>query len=167
MSTKSGRTVQAMAAALVVAVAGGVVGWTAAQTQTLDDLAWMAGYWVGSVDGVVAEELWLEPRGAFMIGVHRDSSARGDAFFEYLRIQRTPSGIVYLASPAGRDPTPFPLTTLEDRRVVFENPDHDFPQRITYWLDETGALHARVEGDVNGDTRTDEWVWQRTTLPAP
>ena len=82
--------------------------------------------------------------------------------FEYLRIQRTPSGIVYLASPAGRDPTPFPLTTLEDRRVVFENPDHDFPQRITYWLDETGALHARVEGDVNGDTRTDEWVWQRT-----
>ena len=93
--------------------------------------------------------------------------ASGDAFFEYLRIQRTSGGIVYLASQAGRDQTQFSMSTFEDRRVVLENTDHHFPQRITYWVDETGALHARVEGEVNDYTRADEWVWQRTTLPAP
>ena len=116
-------------------------------------------------EGVTAEEVWLEPRGASMIGLHRDTSARGNAFFEYLRIQRTPNGIIYLASAAGREPTPFPLTSLERQRATFENLDHEFLQRIIYWLEDDGALHARVEGAVDGATEANEWVWRRATLP--
>jgi hypothetical protein len=48
-----------------------------------------------------------------------------------------------------------------DRRVVFENLAHDFPQRILYWLDETGALHARVEGPGEGGIVGEEWIWRR------
>ena len=43
-------------------------------------------------------------------------------------------------------------------RVVFENPTHDFPQRIIYWKD--GAdLRARIEGTQNGKEGSQEWRW--------
>jgi hypothetical protein len=41
---------------------------------------------------------------------------------------------------------------------VFSDPAHDFPKRILYWLDEAGALHARVEGDA---AMAEEWTWTR------
>ena len=47
------------------------------------------------------------------------------------------------------------------KRVVFENRQHDFPQRILYWLDPGGALHARIEGPQGGKTVSEEWVWTR------
>ena len=52
---------------------------------------------------------------------------------------------------------------MESRRgkAVFENPAHDFPQRILYWLDGAGALHARIEGPQDGKAVGEEWVWTR------
>ena len=36
---------------------------------------------------------------------------------------------------------------------MFENRQHDFPQRILYWLDAAGAMHARIEGPQGGQDR--------------
>ena len=48
-----------------------------------------------------------------------------------------------------------------ERRAVFENKQHDFPQRILYWLDAEGAMHARIEGPQGGKTISLEWVWKK------
>ena len=82
--------------------------------------------------------------------------------FEFLRIEATSSGITFWASPAGKTPTPFRLIELKNKRVVFENPEHDFPQRIIYWLGDDGALHAKIEGTENGKSAEMEWAWRPT-----
>ena len=51
--------------------------------------------------------------------------------------------------------------SMSDRRVVFENPEHDFPQRILYWLDDDDMLHARIEGTEGGETHSMEWRYRR------
>ncbi|HUP96383.1 MAG TPA: DUF6265 family protein, partial [Usitatibacter sp.] len=66
----------------------------------------------------------------------------------------------YLASPGGRAPVEFKLAELGDKRVVFENLAHDFPQRIIYWM-EGPKLAARVEGNVKGQARSEEWRFSR------
>lgn len=43
-----------------------------------------------------------------------------------------------------------------DKRVVFENLAHDFPQRIVYWKD-GDLLAARIEATVRGQKRSEEW----------
>jgi hypothetical protein len=43
-------------------------------------------------------------------------------------------------------------------RVVFENPAHDFPQRVIYWKD-GNDLCARIEGTMNGKAESEEWKW--------
>jgi hypothetical protein len=42
-------------------------------------------------------------------------------------------------------PVAFPLVSVTDDTVVFENPDHDFPQRITYQRNGDDSVTATVE----------------------
>ena len=124
----------------------------------IEDLGWMAGHWAGTADGVEMEELWIEPKGGIMLGVHRDIRPDGSAFFEYLRIEARDGALVYLASPRGGAPTAFTLTRLDEAHAVFENPEHDFPQRIIYHLRD-GVMTSRIEGTVDGKLRSSEWRW--------
>jgi hypothetical protein len=127
----------------------------------LAELAWMAGHWAGESDGIHMEEYWLAPRGGLMLGLHRDVTTKGGAFFEYLRIEQDEHETVYHASPQGRRSTPFQLIESEGTRAVFENKAHDFPQRILYRLDEDGRLHARIEGEEKGVAKSMDWVYHK------
>lgn len=131
------------------------------QRSPLATLDWLGGMWVGTEGGTRMEEFWLHPSGGMMLGLHRDIDSSGFTFFEYLRIEVQHSRIVYIASPQGRPPTVFPAVEIGRGRVVFENVDHDFPQRVIYALDEAGALHVRVEGMEDGTHKSREWVWTR------
>lgn len=124
-------------------------------------LAWLEGRWVGEKDGVSMEELWTAPRGGALLGLHSDVKAGKLVSWEFLRIDTTAEGTFYFASPRSRPPTPFKLVESGEQRLVFENRQHDFPQRISYWLDAQGALHARIEGPQAGKTVGEEWVWTK------
>lgn len=131
---------------------------------TIADLEWMAGSWVGEVKGIHMEEHWTTAKGNSMVGLHRDIGNGRTLLFEFLRIEQQGDQIVYLSMPNGRSPaTPFPLKEVSATRVVFENPHHDFPQRIIYWKD-GNDLRARIEGTVNGKAGSDEWRWAPGTL---
>ena len=132
----------------------------AAERTDLSDLAWLVGAWQGRQGGTEMEEHWIAPKGGLMLGLHRDLFSSGSTFFEYLRIESRDDGVFYVASPRGRAGTAFRLIANADRRVVFANPEHDYPQRILYWIDGDGALHARIEGTQNGENRASEWRWE-------
>jgi hypothetical protein len=133
----------------------------AAPAADVARLGWLEGRWVGERDGISMEELWTAPRGGALLGLHSDVKAGRLVSWEFLRITDSGEGITYFASPRSAPPTPFELVEIGDRRVVFENREHDFPQRILYWLDAQGALHARIEGPQAGRTVSEEWVWTR------
>ena len=147
----------------LVTLLGLVSPLAAEPTATADRLAWMAGHWRGSdsADGHV-EEHWTDAKGGALIGLHKDVQGGKMTSFEFLRIDRLPDGtLAYLASPQGRSITTFRLKELSDRRVVFENPEHDFPQRVLYWLTPEGHLAARIEGTINGKVESMQWEWKR------
>lgn len=129
---------------------------------SVSDLAWLAGSWVGRQGDTEMEEYWTTPAGGMLVGMHRDVRPGRPAFFEFLRIAEGEDGIAYLAMPAGRAPaTAFRLLSISERKVVFENPAHDFPQRILYRLDDDGVLHARIEGTEGGEERGVDWTFRR------
>jgi hypothetical protein len=117
---------------------------------------WMAGSWKNPG----TEEHWTTPGGGLMVGMNRSINSKGKGTFEFLRIEQRDGKLAYVAMPGGRPATIFPLKSLTDARVVFENPTHDFPQRVIYWKD--GArLCARVEGTMQGKVEGEEWCWSR------
>jgi hypothetical protein len=126
-------------------------------------LAWMAGSWSGTVDGVQMEEHWMRPGGGAMVGMHRDVAKGRMVSFEFFRIEEQNGTLVYLASPGGATPTRFPAIDIGPSRVVFENPAHDFPQRVIYRRD-GAALLARIEGNKGTRPMHMEWRWTPTSL---
>lgn len=131
---------------------------------SLQDLGWLAGYWVQDRENIRMEECWLEPMGGLMVGMHRDVKASGHVFYEYLRIEERADGIYYVAKPSNQAEASFRLVGLEaGRQVVFENKAHDFPQRIVYFLEPDGSLRANIEG-VNDD-RNVVSVWRMDPMP--
>ena len=128
--------------------------------QEIEKLSWMTGVWTQNRDGETVQESWLGPRGNMMAGVNLTTSPKHLTTFEFFRIVTTPSGISYLASPGGKPPVEFKQKELGDKRVVFENPAHDFPQRVMYWIEPDGAMKARIEGIFQGKTRGMEWRFE-------
>ena len=124
--------------------------------------SWMAGAWASDHDGVRMEEHWTRGNGGLMVGMHQDLNPDGTSSFEFLRIERRDGKLVYLAMPHARPETPFPLKSVSSNRIVFENRDHDYPQRIIYWLHE-GLLCARTEGTIKAKAVSEEWCWHRMT----
>ena len=130
--------------------------------QEIEKLASMTGTWTQSKEGETVQEAWLGPRGKMMTGVNLANSAKRGTSFEFMRVVTTPTGLSYLASPEGKPPTEFKLKEIGDKRVVFENLSHDFPQRVMYWIETDGAMKARIEGTVQGKARAMEWRFEAT-----
>jgi hypothetical protein len=125
--------------------------------RTTAQLAWMTGEWRAVEGDFVQEERWSTPLGGLMLGSGRtviDGQAR---FFECLRIEERPEGLVYVASPLGRGTTEYPLTDGGPWRARFENPAHDWPTALEYELRADGRLAARV----SGPGKKEEYVWDR------
>ena len=53
-------------------------------------------------------------------------------------------GFAYVARPSGQPETTFPLVKASATELVFENPTHDFPQRILYRKASDGTVSAAV-----------------------
>lgn len=127
----------------------------------LEPVAFLAGEWQTTTPEGDVREAWGPPRGDAMLGTSHTIAAGRTVFFEYVRIEARSTGIVYLASPLGRHPpTAFALVESDRDRVVFENPEHDFPQRVIY--EKHGErLDARIEGTENGAKRSATWSYRR------
>ncbi len=121
-----------------------------AAAPKVEQLAWMSGSWEGAQGKASLEEHWTSVAGGTLFGVSRTIVSGKTVAFEFLRIEARAEGIFYVAQPSGRPSTDFKLTKLVGQEVVFENSQHDFPQRIIYRRNADGSLHARVEGERNG-----------------
>jgi len=130
-------------------------------------LAWLAGCWEMRNARRTVQELWLPPASGMLQGMGRTlrRTAAGDsvAEFEFLRIVARGDDWVYLAQPGGRPATEFTAHAASDTGITFTNLRHDFPQRITYARRGADSLIARIEGTVNGATRTIEFPYARAS----
>jgi hypothetical protein len=120
----------------------------------IDDLV---GQWVDDPgeDSTIFHEEWerLDPRhyqglGFVMLGNDTVS-------IEHLNIHLTDTGTFYAAEiPTQNEGKPvyFKLTSANDS-LVFENPQHDFPQRIVYQPQEPSGWIAFVSGAMQGQQR--------------
>jgi hypothetical protein len=129
---------------------------------SLKDLAFLEGKWITENGGMTVEEIWSSPAGGMMVGVGK--TMRGDkaVFFEFLRIEQRPGGeIVYIAAPRGQGTTEFKLTGGDGKKFIFENPQHDFPQKITYEKIDADTVRASIAGPRNGKETVESWEYRR------
>jgi len=145
---------------LIVISLSGAIGAQVAK-PSLNDLSWLAGCWEANRNGRELTEQWMKPAGQTMLGMGRTVANGKTVEFEFLQIVEREDAVYYVARPSGQPEASFKAIKLAKQEVIFENPEHDFPQRIIYRLQTDGALFARIEGTANGKARGFEYPMQR------
>ena len=128
----------------------------------VSELNWMSGCWAYDGRERGSGEYWMPAAGDMMIAVSRTVREGKTVAFEYLRIMQTEEGSIALfAAPSGQEPARFDMIDFSGTRVVFENPEHDFPQRIIYELTDPTHLLGRIEGNNSGEEMTIDFSMTR------
>lgn len=124
-------------------------------------LAWLEGCWRTSGANGTTEEHWMAPAAGTLIGMGRTVAGGKTVQVEFMQIRAVDGILSFIALPSGQAETVFPLKSLTEGEAVFENPTHDFPQRVIYRRTPDGALTGRIEGLSNGRPRSAEWSFAR------
>lgn len=133
---------------------------------TPESFGWLTGTWRMERSGRVVTETWSEAAGGTMLATSRTIANRKTVEYEFVVLREDPAGeVFYVAKPSGQSEAAFKLVHVAPGALVFENPQHDFPQRIRYTLNADGTLVAAIEGEKNGKSRRVEFVYRRVTAP--
>ena len=152
------------ASLIVLAFAAGTQAGTPTMTPVaegdVERLAWLSGCWTQPRTNGLVEEQWMTPRGGSMLGMSRTVIGGKTVEYEFLRIAVVGNALAYVAKPSGQAEATFPVKSIDDGVVVFENLAHDFPQRIIYRRTADGVT-ARIEGTVKGELRGRDFPYSR------
>lgn len=145
------------------------VGLAVAQSppSRVDALSWMAGCWRLQASSRVVDEQWMAPAGGGMLGMSRTVAKGRIAEHEFVQIREEGGRLVYIAQPSSQAQARFAAVSVAPTEVVFENLQHDFPQRVIYRRTGEGGLHARIEGLRNGQVRGTDFAYVSVPCGAP
>lgn len=160
-------SIRALALPLLLVVSTPIAAQTAATSQDVSRAAWLSGCWELRAGGRTTQEQWMLPAGGAMLGMSRTIVRDTVREWEHLFLGPTAGGIAYVARPSRQAETVFPAVQLTDSLLVFENPAHDFPQRILYRLRGNDSVIARIEGMRGGQLRGVDFPYRRVACTGP
>ena len=140
----------------------------AQQKTSVSDFGFLKGSWtMNTAKGRIVES-WKMSKDSGMVGISFSINNTGDSTLpETIKIYESAGSIYYepTGNGAGNNSTvSFKLISAENGIFVFENRNHDFPQRISYQSQSQSNVLAWIEGTVNGKFRKIEFPYSREKL---
>jgi hypothetical protein len=116
----------------------------------LEKANWFLGRWENKTpEGTFSEE-WKIGNDSLYIGESYFINNNDTLFAETVRLEQRKNDLFYIVSVPNQNeeqPVAFKLTSSTADYLVFENPEHDFPKKITYKLVTKDSLYAEISGD--------------------
>jgi Domain of unknown function (DUF6265) len=145
---------------IVFAMAVSLLALAAGTPATIQQVAWMQGCWQMEAGARVVEEQWMAPRGGVMLGTGRTVRDGKLVEYESVVLREQDGMLAYEAHPSGQPSAVFLSSTIDESTAIFENPSHDYPQRVGYKRDGDSLL-AWIDGTVNGKSRRVDFPYRR------
>lgn len=127
-----------------------------AQTNPLSDAKWLLGKWENQTQRGRMVEEWHKVNDSTFAGRSYMITAMDSIPLESILLRKEGTELYYIPTVKGQNndqPVKFRLTSSAAKSMVFENPSHDFPQKISYTLEER-SLMAEISGVMNGQQRS-------------
>lgn len=126
------------------------------------DLSWIIGSWHIDAGEVQIYETWQEGQGDSYTCQAYVLKGKDTLVVETIKIENIGGFWVYIAQINAQNPVLFTLTQKSTaKELVFENLEHDNPQRVIYKFVNDGELYARTESVVKGKEIIDEYPYTR------
>ncbi len=124
----------------------------------------LEGTWVANAGDMKFMERWNVQNDTLLAGKGFEITTKDTMLFETLSISAHDGEVWYTAIVTGQnneEPVPFRLTGAYEQEFVFENPEHDFPKKISYQFKNNDQFTAVVSGVMNGKSQSLEFSFSR------
>lgn len=145
--------------ALILGLVLGCAG--APPTTPAGDLAWLVGEWTAPSGDLVTTERWTALPDGSLLGSGYVGGAQALVFAEALAVVDGPDGRTLVAWPSRQAPTRFPAVSAGPDEVAFENPAHDFPQKLVYRRLDPVTVEVVATGVRDGAPHEQRWTLTR------
>lgn len=144
----------------VVIVVSGCASAPRGEAPVQETFGWMLGEWRTEGDTRYTVESWTADDSGVLRGTSRTIRDGRTTFEERMTIERRDGGIYFVAAPQGQPAHAFALLEVGARHAIFEDPEHDFPQRIRYTLEAPKVLVGQIEGRQGDRERSASWRYR-------
>ncbi|MBY8961679.1 hypothetical protein KJK34_02820 [Flavobacterium sp. D11R37] len=126
---------------------------------------WLVGSWSNTSADETLTEIWEKLNDSVFAGQAFVINEENDTiFFEHIRLEETKGEVFYIVTVPDQNDgqaVPFKMTAINDSLIVFENPEHDYPQKIAYRKVNADSLIAEISGKPNGIMQSEKFPMKK------
>lgn len=134
------------------------------EDTVIDQLDWLVGTWTIETNDYVMYETWEKAEDNTLKAFSYVMVEGDTVFSEIVRIHQIEEDYymtVEVPDQNEGDEVNFKLVENKDNKLVFENLEHDFPQRIVYENISDDETFAYIEGESDGEYRREDFEFVR------
>lgn len=130
--------------------------WTMKQKNDIKKAEWLIGTWENKTSKGSIYETWSKSNDNEFKGKSYMIKEKDTIVFENIQLVQEQDGLVYIPAVKNQNdnlPIRFSTKIISETQLVFENPQHEFPQIISYTKITSDSLVAEISGTKNGQER--------------
>lgn len=119
----------------------------------IEKASWLIGEWGNTSKEGVLTETWTKENDSTFQGKTYFITGKDTAFTESIQLMQQKDQLLYIPTVSDQNKgkhVSFTLTTSTENQLVFENKEHDFPQKITYNKISNDSIIAEISGMKDG-----------------
>jgi len=123
------------------------------ENSQITQLNWLIGEWRTNFENGFTAEIWVKDDENNLIGLNYTLFNEDTVAYESILLTEEANEIFYIPTVQDQNqglPIKFKMIEIAKDKVVFENVDHDFPQRIQYINFNGDSLLAEISGTIEG-----------------
>lgn len=131
----------------------------------LEKASWLIGDWENKSAEEIVIEMWEKENDSTFHGIGYFVVGKDTVSSESISLIQMGKDLFYIPTVKEQnegEPVSFKLTSSSVNQLVFENPGHDFPQKISYTKISEDSLMAVISGIVNGKENSQKFAMKRS-----
>lgn len=134
--------------------------------KNVSPFRWLEGSWTMKVKRGTITETWQANNDSSLLGNSKMKTLAGEErIMENLELIYTAGNYYYVSTVSGQNnnqPVSFLITSHSEKSFVAENPEHDFPRRVSYTLVNKDSIHAFIDGGPQQPEKKSDFYYTRT-----
>ncbi|MBA4275496.1 DUF6265 family protein [Flavobacterium sp.] len=126
---------------------------------------WLLGQWENKSDEGNLLEIWEKKNDSIYFGESYFIKGKDTLHFEKIELQQKGENLLYVTTIKGQNndkPVTFVHNDTIEKQLVFENPKHDFPQKIAYSKITKDSIVIQISGIQQGKPSSERFSMKKT-----
>ena len=137
---------------------------TAKKYEAVENANWLIGRWENNSAEGNLSEFWTKANDSTFHGESYFVIEKDTVFGEKVALMQRGTDFIYEARVAKQNdekPVPFKLTSSSEKEMVWENPSHDYPNKIVYHKVGNDSLVADIFGVKDGKEKSETFKMKK------